>query len=477
MGSGASSSQIIAPDISTSDVINFKLLNFSNPEVKELPNFLDPSIRTREDLYLPVIWNLEKEVTRGSLGSRSTTIHYNQMRLSGNPKYQGFEKACGFQSFKAQKYRPYPFQNYYPFYLVPGQLIQSMTRLPSHEELLQEELLLQVYSIAIVEEGFDYESEAVNQCLKYELYQVTPSKPGGKMIYLHPESRIIFFSHRWEAHLDGSVTADNEDKTKLRKLKTIVKETDFVWLDYMCIPQSGNVEQQLKAIQSLPYYIARSHMLYVLTTDEENRRQYKSRAFPNLELLCASLPILETFTRQVNNGKFEEVVQLSPLAIIYDEAGEITGPFLSPHTAKITKTSDLSMMVLLLRRIMYYLQDLYHHSPDEARKLLDLILPGLPAFTDEDDVEDQYRQLKACAIDRFITWHLPLLNQPYRTSFTTNATSTASSRTASIAATEIEWRDLQGALEKIHISDKSPITPSHSSKKSIRKSLNGSKKK
>ncbi len=470
MGSGASSSSKESSDITIIDVPKFRLLQLQGSEFPVIPEFLDPTIRI-QDLYLPVIWNLEKEVTRRRSGTWSTTIHYNQMRLSRNPNHCRFERACGFQSFKAQKYRPYPFQNYYPFYLVPGQLIQSMTRLPSHEELLQEELLLQVYSIAIVEEGFDYESEAVNQCLKYELYQVTPSKPGGKTIYLHPESRIIFFSHRWEAHLDGSVTADNEDKTKLRKLKTIVKETDFVWLDYMCIPQSGNGEQQLKAIQSLPYYIARSHMLYVLTTDEENRRQYKSRAFPNLELLCASLPIVETFTRQVD-GKLEEVVQHAPLAVIYDEAGEITGPFLSPHTANITKTSDLSMMVLILRRIMYYLQDLYHYSPEITKKLLDLNLPGLPAFTDEDDVEDQYRQLKSCTIDRFITWHLPLLNQPCRTSFTTDATSTASSRTASIAATEIEWRELQGALEKIHVS------PTHSRKKTVRnRSLNVNKKK
>eukprot|EP01040_Poterioochromonas_malhamensis_P016564 gene16564-18835_t len=388
MGSGASSSGKESSDITIIDVPKFRLLQFQGSEVPVIPDFLEPTIRI-QDLYLPIMWNLEKEVTRGRSGTRSTIIHYNQMRLSRHPNHRVFERACGFQSFTAQKkYRPYPFQNYYPFYLVPGQLIQSMTRLPSHEELLQEELLLQVYSIAIVEEGFDYESE--NECTKYELYQLTPSKPGGKMIYLHPESRILFFSHRWEAHLDGSVTADNEDKTKLRKLKTIVKETDFVWLDYMCIPQSGNVEQQLKAIQSLPYYIARSHMLYVLTTDEENRRQYKSRAFPNLELLCASLPVLSRSSDHVLGSSPLTTTVMAPLAPIFDEPGEITGPFLSPHNCNVSNPRDLSMIVLLLHRITFYLQDLHHHTTEISKNLLDLILPGLPAFTDEDDVEDQY---------------------------------------------------------------------------------------
>lgn len=205
-----------------------------------------------------------------------------------------------------------PFEGYYPLYYVPGIITQHFTRIPKHEELLKYNLLIPIKQLINRDSstsggnmygGFDMESYSyqlfeIDKDFLFETKPFPPSSPSldpkndvekEPSYYLGIGVRKIFFSHRWHQHVDtGIATPDDNESTKLAKMKRTVKKEDLVWFDYMCIPQDSQ-ERQLDAIQSLPYYISCSDVVHILTTTEENKEQYKTRAFTNLELVVVLL--------------------------------------------------------------------------------------------------------------------------------------------------------------------------------------------
>jgi len=128
------------------------------------------------------------------------------------------------------------------------------------------------------------------------------AKQMGYIIPYPGQGNILFCSHRW---LDGQGTPphpDNVDNIKLNALKTVLKDdcdlldVQFVWIDFMCVPQHSP-EDQVLAINSLPYIVQKCiHFMVLQGTsgildkqgkDEASLQVYHSRGWCRLECLSA----------------------------------------------------------------------------------------------------------------------------------------------------------------------------------------------
>lgn len=362
---------------------------------EEFPDFLSESFLTSFDSHyrynLPVIWDdFVHNLDHGEL-----TVNYMII-----DKLETYRERTPLSITKPHS----PFEGYYPLYYIPGIIIQHLTRIPKHEELLKYNLLIPIKQLinkhASASDGGMYGNYGIEdfsyQLLEIDkdnLFETKPFQPSSQSLnlkkddiekepsyYLDLKIRKIFFSHRWHQHVDtGLATPDDNESTKLAKMKRSVKKEDLVWFDYMCIPQDSQ-ERQLDAIQSLPYYISCSDVVHILTTTEENKEQYKTRAFTNLELVCASLPLLE---RRIVTGDYtgasEVKITISPLCSVYDEDGSLGFPFLSPHKANLYNPEDLPKLKKVLERIVkeckntLSIEYINKNDQEKCQRLLNLI--------------------------------------------------------------------------------------------------------
>jgi len=114
---------------------------------------------------------------------------------------------------------------------------------------------------------------------------------------------IVFISHRWLS--DGH--PDDKFNSKLRHLKRLLKGSKwkYVWIDYLCCPQSNQAEQA-KAINSLPHYVKCCDAMITLCGNEfkATLEVYKSRGWCRLEQLSALVPIAGRTSNKENNEEF-----------------------------------------------------------------------------------------------------------------------------------------------------------------------------
>jgi hypothetical protein len=101
--------------------------------------------------------------------------------------------------------------------------------------------------------GASYDGQYDTTTQFFELQKLA-LKDKSKTLFLDYRRNKIFFSHRWKVHEDGTASPDDKEMTKLQKMKTIVKPSDLVWFDYMCIPQISE-DYQLQAITTLYWSI------------------------------------------------------------------------------------------------------------------------------------------------------------------------------------------------------------------------------
>eukprot|EP01031_Cornospumella_fuschlensis_P029384 gene29384-35469_t len=291
----------------------------------------------------------------------------------------------GEKTFDHVKKRPHcPFKAEYPLYFVPGHVILDLAFIPTHEQLIEHNAILHTthsepfdYSQGVYEEGWGTGG------MEYIFTEMLVLPDGNYLSTMH---RRVFFSHRWfqRCDVDGtySATPDDDNNAKLNKMKELITPSDLVWFDYMCIPQSAeNRAGQLAAIASLPYYIAMSDVLHILTTDEINLEQYKTRAFTNIELVCANMSLL--------SGGFDGSVMPSnarakPLCETFGVDGKRCFPYCNPLHAEMFNRDDLPAIAKLVELVVSKLEETIescltknctHYAADAKRLLEFLKLP------------------------------------------------------------------------------------------------------
>jgi hypothetical protein len=187
------------------------------------------------------------------------------------------------QGKSADDYPLDPTKCYFPMYVVSGATLGKLSKLPHHEQALQDGNLIEVDR---VEEGM-YSNKRI--FLRGKGRGADGKRKPSKEI---ADTMLYFFSHRWlRPSLDPELAhPDDESNTKLRALKSIMSPKKYFWIDYMCIPQR-NARKQLLAIQSLPYYVHASARFTALVHGAKGKEEYLSRAWCQAELIASKLPI------------------------------------------------------------------------------------------------------------------------------------------------------------------------------------------
>jgi len=121
---------------------------------------------------------------------------------------------------------------------------------------------------------------------------------------------VVFLSHRWL----GDTHPDNKENIKLRGVQTLLdnrelEDVELIWMDFFSIPQArDNKQEQLQAINSLPYYVRQcqefvtligvSNELNANFLDEASMEVYESRGWCRLERLAAVSPVIDWKTNK-----------------------------------------------------------------------------------------------------------------------------------------------------------------------------------
>ena len=237
-----------------------------------------------------------------------------------------------------------PASCYYPLYLVQGLTIRKMGRFIHHEEALSQGLLRKVIR---VEDG------------KYSnrIMVLAPEKKGGKEELVF-DTQMYFISHRWSCPnmVPEEAHPDDAENSKLRALCRIVEKRNFMWFDYLCIPQR-NPELQVLAIQSLPFYAHCSARFSALHNGEEGKDIYLSRLWCQTEIIASKIPIrLPNFNIQWIGAPFRGTLyDIRP----FDRKGFHTpdanrkslldiGMIRDPSTCQLTDPNDMIKLLPLL---------------------------------------------------------------------------------------------------------------------------------
>jgi len=131
----------------------------------------------------------------------------------------------------------------------------------------------------------------------------------GIVVEIPSDAIVLFFSHRWLAGhkgCEGGPHPDTPQNFKFAAMCAILMyfpRTTHVWVDYVCVPQD-NVDNQLLAINSLPYIVRQCSDFVVLqgvsgvtnneNEDEASFKVYNSRGWCRLECLSAAAPSSES---------------------------------------------------------------------------------------------------------------------------------------------------------------------------------------
>jgi hypothetical protein len=211
----------------------------------------------------------------------------------------------------------------FPMFVVRcADVLELSSPLPQHEELLSRGLLLEVEELDDRLGTFQlYRTDSIGQ--RGSLVRAGDEQAGrsgsgqsdgetaaaaaGEPLQ-YSRNRFIAVSHQWLRPSPNAVAGtpahpDSADGVKLKALKQhlgrAVDADNFLWMDYISIPQApGSRVQQMLAIRSIPTYFMYSTTMLVLATAAsffDLDDGYLSRGHCLLELATARLPRLDVF--------------------------------------------------------------------------------------------------------------------------------------------------------------------------------------
>jgi len=158
----------------------------------------------------------------------------------------------------------------YGFYVVPKESLMSLERLIKHENAKEEGLLV---------------------CLETkQAFSTWTNKEDGSEV---TREQILFVSQRWLEGKRDDPHPDDDENTKLIFLQYIITsnpEFQYIWIDYLCVPQNQKALQQ-DAINSLPYYVRSSGTMISIcgNSGEATIEVYTSRGWCRMEQLSSRI--------------------------------------------------------------------------------------------------------------------------------------------------------------------------------------------
>jgi len=170
--------------------------------------------------------------------------------------------------------------------------------------------------------------------LMVRLIDFEEAKEKGYIIVYPGNGKILFCSHRWLGSLQTPAHPDNYDNIKQNAIMKAVEthpdfsDVEFIWIDFTCVPQHNDLEQQL-AINSLPFIVKQCSHFLVLSgeskvqnkqgKDEASLEVYKSRGWCRLECISAHLAQdLKRWVCNINTGVIDELDKLGGVSDLAD---------------------------------------------------------------------------------------------------------------------------------------------------------------
>ena len=204
----------------------------------------------------------------------------------------------------------------FPLVVMKGSVIKSIDAnakpfaIPTHEEARAKGMLLflkkamkcrgEEHDSGYEEWEFDKVGDRLNGKLgRTFMYHVTVFELDGDMGFLAPTSRVVFISHRWLSPDNVDPTKghpDDANNTKLKILQKFVHDDDVVFFDYWSIPQATDEaakQGRLGAIHSLNIYVDWCSEFVALCPTPENKAQYRTRGWTNVEMVSALVPVVK----------------------------------------------------------------------------------------------------------------------------------------------------------------------------------------
>jgi len=180
-------------------------------------------------------------------------------------------------------------------------------------------------------------------------------------------AHIMFVSHRWLC----LNFPDDDQHSKLNQIKNVLRlkkfhKVKYVWMDYLCVPQSSeHTEQQLRAINSLPYYVRCCSVLVTLVGEEGEARLvvYANRGWCRLERFAAFTPVLSAEGESVqvqlfvHNKDTHELEACQYMHTTEAEANPLNGIFWAEQDKNKIAPSLIGMCVTIIE-----------HSTDSSLK-------------------------------------------------------------------------------------------------------------
>lgn len=246
----------------------------------------------------------EQEMTKGA--GHVAAISYEESQLKAENQFFT-QRHLASLGVKSRPVAACPFQKSFPMYLIRGSILKHQTRILKHEDMLAKGLLVEAKEFAYINLRVETTAHPYVQDpddVRSQSFGVfLPILSNGKI--LKPWKRIIFVSHRWLNPL-GSLTSyphpDDDENSKLRCLKAIIRDDDYVLLDYMSFPQN-DLNGQSRAIDSLCWYVYHSSHYRAMSPDAESFEEFLGRGWCQVELLSAFCPVLARSV-EVSNGNF-----------------------------------------------------------------------------------------------------------------------------------------------------------------------------
>jgi len=190
------------------------------------------------------------------------------------------------------------------FYVVPKENFEKMDRFITHESAMEKNMLVLLTTVEKFCEWTVKQNRQNNEDEDNTAETASKDEEEKKV----KRDQILFLSHRWR----GSQHPDCVQNSKLNQLKDLLKmeefaKVDYVWMDYLCVPQADNSEskeKQLRAIQSLPHYVKCCNHFVVLTCDKEVHEEgtfdvYMSRGWCRLERYSAMIPVANDSNQEI----------------------------------------------------------------------------------------------------------------------------------------------------------------------------------
>jgi hypothetical protein len=268
--------------------------------------------------------------------------------------------------------RSCPFEKSFPMDLLRGSDLKRSPRIPKHENLLADGLLVEIddfrYANLRVETTAAHYVQDPDDQRTRDFGVFLPITASGHVI--KPWKRILFISHRWLDPLGAAASTphpDDAENGKLAMLRRTLRDDDYAMLDYASFARDTPADRE-KAIQPLSWHIYHCTSFRALTPDEHSLGDYLERGWCQLEMLTAFCPVL-AHTEEHSDGNF----------YLDFEDTKITKSYVcaSPDRAAVTADGELRPVAFSMLRNPQELAFTVATDADRIRGPLEAVIDGL----------------------------------------------------------------------------------------------------